>query len=162
MVILNWNKHSKAQTADTMDHRNKKSRPEGRAAGLSLLTIVSIAGTVICITKARADFIDRYADLGLSGAIFSYRLPLAFAACAVIFSLIYLAERSISKAQRKSTRRSLIRQANEAGLNPMILEEADEQAKARIDRLHRLNLHKLRLIPRYVPEDDADRRVIDE
>ncbi len=29
----------------------------------------------------------------------------------------------------------------------------DETTKARIDRLHRLNLHKLRLMPKYVPED---------
>lgn len=29
----------------------------------------------------------------------------------------------------------------------------DEQTKARIDRLHRLNLHKLRLMPKFVPDD---------
>ena len=29
----------------------------------------------------------------------------------------------------------------------------DEAVKARIDRLHRLNLHKLRLMPKYVPAD---------
>lgn len=31
---------------------------------------------------------------------------------------------------------------------------ADEEKKARIDRLHRLNLHKLRLMPKYVPGAD--------
>ncbi len=30
----------------------------------------------------------------------------------------------------------------------------DEEKKARIDRLHRLNLHKLRLMPKYVPGED--------
>ena len=29
----------------------------------------------------------------------------------------------------------------------------DEEARAKIDRLHRLNLHKLRLMPKYVPAD---------
>ena len=65
-----------------MDRHSKRPLPEGRAAGLSLLTIVSIAGTVISIIKARADLVDRYASLGLNGAIFSYKLPLALTACA--------------------------------------------------------------------------------
>ncbi len=38
----------------------------------------------------------------------------------------------------------------------------NEESKRRIERLHRLNLHKLRLIPKYVPEENADRRDIDE
>jgi NAD+ synthase len=32
----------------------------------------------------------------------------------------------------------------------------DEEKKARIDRLHRLNLHKLRLMPKFEP-DESDR-----
>ena len=35
-------------------------------------------------------------------------------------------------------------------------------SKQRIDRFHFMNLHKIRLIPKYVPEEDADRRDIDE
>ena len=36
----------------------------------------------------------------------------------------------------------------------------NEEHKKKIDRLHRLNMHKLRLLPRYEPAEDADRRDI--
>ena len=36
----------------------------------------------------------------------------------------------------------------------------NEETKARIDRLHRINLHKLRLMPKYVP-DDVERALKD-
>ena len=34
----------------------------------------------------------------------------------------------------------------------------NEEHRKRIDRLHRLNLHKLRLMPRYMPEEDREKR----
>lgn len=37
----------------------------------------------------------------------------------------------------------------------------DPDAKAKIDRLHMLNLHKLRVLPRYIPEENAEKRIID-
>ncbi|MBR3183803.1 MAG: hypothetical protein IKI86_04170 [Firmicutes bacterium] len=93
-----------------------KNKPPAKShkTGISLLTIVSVAFTVIGYFNTAADFWDRLDSMGIKDALTGSSLVLILAAVAVIFSFIYLISSGRAKRNAKKALVALAKQAEEA------------------------------------------------
>ena len=93
---------------------NKKSPAKSHKTGISLLTILSVAFTVVGYFNTAADFWDRLDSMGIRDALTGSSLVLILAAVAVLFSFIYLISSARAKSNAKKALAALAMQAEEA------------------------------------------------
>lgn len=91
-----------------------KSPAKSHKTGISLLTIVSVAFTVVGYFNTAADFWERLDSMGIKDALTGSSLVLLLACVAVIFSFIYLISSARAKSNAKKSLAALAKQAEEA------------------------------------------------
>ena len=94
---------------------NNKAPSEGRRAGISLITLMSIAGTVLGFFNEMADFWERLDTDGLTQALSGSSIVLILGATAVILSFIYLIYSGKLKRQKKRRAKVLAEKAEAEG-----------------------------------------------